>query len=423
MFRKCLRVEVAGVMLVFLISGYAPAQTFKFANLGDSRGNDNGVNELILTELVPALIAEPVELVLFSGDLINSGTEAELRHWVEVFMDPLRAAGIPVYPCRGNHDGNRSVWDNVFSGDYAFPANGPVGEINATYAVVHKNALFLMADMNAFMLNYAWLAEQLENNPLPHAFVTNHYPAFAVDHGGMLAYFPELRDEMWNGLYAAGCATFFAGHDHFYNHARIQDAAGNWVHQYVAGTAGAPLYDWNGTYADSRVQAVSHYKNYGYVLGEVDGADVTLTFKQRTAPGVYEATDDVYSYRSAKALPHARFSALETAGQVPLKVFFTDESLPGAGAISGWLWDFGDGTTSTEQNPEHLYTDYGAYTVTLTVSNEYGSDTVSQANLVTAGLPAATVSGMIVLACLLVLSAFHRFRRQSCAAERNRAWG
>jgi|GEM_PF-2095949 len=421
MHRKALRVTLVCVILVLSMSGFAHAQSFKFASLGDSRGSDNGINEVILTELVPALIAEQVELVLFSGDLINSGTEAELRHWVEVFMDPLRAAGIPVYPCRGNHDGNRAVWDAVFSGDYAFPANGPAGETNVTYAVTYKNALFLMMEMTSFTLNYAWLAEQIEANPLPHVFVTNHYPAFAVDHGGILANFPELRDGMWNTLYEAGCPTFFVGHDHFYDHSRIQDAAGNWVHQYVVGTAGAPLYDWNGTYADSRVQAISHYKNNGYVLGEVDGADVTLTFKQRTAPGVYEETDDVYNYRTAKALPIARFSATETSGKVPLQVFFADESLQGAGAISGWLWDFGDGTTSTEQNPEHLYTDYGTYTVTLTVSNEYGSDTVSQANLVTAGLPAATVPSMIVLACLLVLSTFDRYRRQSCAAERNRA--
>lgn len=397
--------------VVLVTSGIAGAQSFKFASLGDSRGSNIGVNDLIATELVSALIAEQVEVVAFSGDLIDNGTEVELRHWVDVFMDPLRAAGIAVYPCRGNHDGNRTVWDTVFSGDHAFPANGPAGELNVTYAVVHKNALFLLADMNAFTLNYAWLAEQLENNPLPHAFLTNHYPAFAVDHGGLLAYFPELRDGLWNILYEAGCPTFFVGHDHFYDHARIQDAAGNWVHQYVVGTAGAPPYDWNGIYADPRVQPVSHYKNYGYVLGEVDGVDVTLTFKQRIAPGVYEATDDVFTYRSAKALPQARFSAVETAGQVPLRVFFSDESTPGVGTINGWLWDFGDGTTSTDQNPEHLYIEYGTYTVTLTVSNEYGSDTTSQTNLVTAGLPAVNVPGMFLLVLLLILSAFWTYLR------------
>ena len=37
-----------------------------------------------------------------------------------------------------------------------------------------------------------------------------------------------------------------------------------------------------------------------------------------------------------------------------------------------WLWDFGDGSTSTEQNPVHTYTSPGNYTVTLTVTDSCG---------------------------------------------------
>ncbi len=39
-----------------------------------------------------------------------------------------------------------------------------------------------------------------------------------------------------------------------------------------------------------------------------------------------------------------------------------------------WQWDFGDGATGTEQNPEHLYEDNGTYTVCLTATNAGGSD-------------------------------------------------
>ncbi len=52
-------------------------------------------------------------------------------------------------------------------------------------------------------------------------------------------------------------------------------------------------------------------------------------------------------------------------------VQFTDNSV---GATS-WMWDFGDGTTSTMQNPSHTYTAIGTYTVTVTVSNGQCSDT------------------------------------------------
>jgi PKD repeat protein len=56
-----------------------------------------------------------------------------------------------------------------------------------------------------------------------------------------------------------------------------------------------------------------------------------------------------------------------------------------------WLWNFGDGTTSTEQDPIHTYTSAGLFTVSLTVSNAYGQDTETKLNLVlvTAVLPGA----------------------------------
>ena len=62
------------------------------------------------------------------------------------------------------------------------------------------------------------------------------------------------------------------------------------------------------------------------------------------------------------------------SGLPPLKVAFEDLS---SGDPTSWAWDFGDGGTSTEQNPEHTYTDPGTYAVTLTVSNAISSDTLS----------------------------------------------
>lgn len=43
-----------------------------------------------------------------------------------------------------------------------------------------------------------------------------------------------------------------------------------------------------------------------------------------------------------------------------------------------WLWDFGDGTTSTDQNPTHTYKSAGTYNVTLTVWNDLGSDSITR---------------------------------------------
>ncbi len=66
--------------------------------------------------------------------------------------------------------------------------------------------------------------------------------------------------------------------------------------------------------------------------------------------------------------PTSLFSALPLQGCAPLTVAFTDESLLAA----SWLWDFGDLTTSTQQNPSHTYTEPGLYDVTLTVTSADG---------------------------------------------------
>ena len=53
---------------------------------------------------------------------------------------------------------------------------------------------------------------------------------------------------------------------------------------------------------------------------------------------------------------------------------FTDQSTPDplGGNIDTWFWDFGDGNTSTLQNPAHTYLTAGTYTVTLTATDVNG---------------------------------------------------
>jgi serine protease len=56
-----------------------------------------------------------------------------------------------------------------------------------------------------------------------------------------------------------------------------------------------------------------------------------------------------------------------------LQVTFTDQSTDPDGVIVSWNWDFGDGGTSTVQNPIHNYTANGTYNVTLTVTDNEGA--------------------------------------------------
>ncbi len=74
------------------------------------------------------------------------------------------------------------------------------------------------------------------------------------------------------------------------------------------------------------------------------------------------------------------FGSDVTSGVLPLTVNFADSS---QGYITSWLWDFGDGSTSIEQNPSHTYDTTGSYTVSLTVSGMGSSDTITKENYIT----------------------------------------
>ena len=82
--------------------------------------------------------------------------------------------------------------------------------------------------------------------------------------------------------------------------------------------------------------------------------------------------------------PTASFTGTPTSGATPLTVQFTDAS---AGSPTSWSWDFGDGATSTAQNPSHEYTVVGTYTVSLTATNDLGSDTLTRTGYITVSEP------------------------------------
>jgi len=77
--------------------------------------------------------------------------------------------------------------------------------------------------------------------------------------------------------------------------------------------------------------------------------------------------------------PTANFSAFPFTGSIPLEVTFTDESYS---YITDWNWNFGDGETSDEQNPVHIYTSAGIFSVTLAVTNFFGTDNITKWNYV-----------------------------------------
>lgn len=123
--------------------------------------------------------------------------------------------------------------------------------------------------------------------------------------------------------------------------------------------------------------------------GSYWGGTAYHTFYQ---PGTYLATLRVYDSRGATGIdtlqivvgqqnqpPVAVASATPLSGNPPLTVNFTgSNSYDSDGSIVSYAWDFGDGGSSTQANPTHVYTSGGQYVATLEVTDNWGAtDTAS----------------------------------------------
>jgi hypothetical protein len=86
---------------------------------------------------------------------------------------------------------------------------------------------------------------------------------------------------------------------------------------------------------------------------------------------------------------YAAFDAEGISGPSPLHVTFTNRSWEGN---TKYLWEFGDGTSSTEVSPTHIFLTPASYTVTLTTTGPHGSDTERKFHLVRVTAPATAAS-------------------------------
>jgi hypothetical protein len=120
--------------------------------------------------------------------------------------------------------------------------------------------------------------------------------------------------------------------------------------------------------SDLQVQPGSPCRSYGI------GPSLNASVPVQDILGITRSGNntDIGAYQSELSpTPVAVFSADSISGRVPFTVTFTDRS---TNTPTSWAWDFGDGTSSTIQNPSHVYNTPGIFTIGLTATNAGGSD-------------------------------------------------
>jgi PKD repeat protein len=137
--------------------------------------------------------------------------------------------------------------------------------------------------------------------------------------------------------------------------------------QFTDESTGNPA-TWSWNFGDGNTSTLENPTNT-----YVNDGTYSVTLTEGNSVGQNETTQAAYIVVGSSA-PVAAFTASPVSGTAPLSVQFTDTS---TNSPVSWIWNFGDGGTSTEENPSHIYSNPGTYTVSLTAANTAGENTAT----------------------------------------------
>jgi PKD repeat protein len=135
-----------------------------------------------------------------------------------------------------------------------------------------------------------------------------------------------------------------------------------WLNCYRITSSSTALIDQGTSDAGNDPRPAVHYDIEGTSRPQGSGYDI----------GAFE-------YESGPSAPVAEFSGNPLSGPPTLTAYFTDLS---TGSPTSWAWTFGDGGTSSAEDPSHDYTTENTYTVALTVQNAQGQDTETKVDYI-----------------------------------------
>lgn len=165
----------------------------------------------------------------------------------------------------------------------------------------------------------------------------------------------------------------------------IGDGVIAWIyyHKHSIGSNANTVTFWTLAYDAITSSWSDHNKGYynanavSYAINSITSGTVNYTIAGQSYSLGYDSyTTAFYKWGAYNTVPIARSVPSQTAGAIPLKVYFWDMSIGG----SSYSWNFGNGSTSTDQAPFYTYTNaFGSpFTVSQTVSGPGGTKTYNQ---------------------------------------------
>jgi PKD repeat protein len=236
------------------------------------------------------------------------------------------------------------------------------------------------------------------------ALIKSAFPSYTPD---------QVRDKLCDTAQDVVNVESGSGWDRYSGYGMVDAAAaiggGTVLNPPVAAFAGTPTsgdYPLNVVFTDQSSNAPTSWawtfgdggtstaQNPSHTYTAAGNYTVALTATNGDGSDVETKTGYIVVTEPATPTPPvAAFAGTPTSGDYPLAVQFTDQS---SNAPTSWAWTFGDGGTSTAQNPSHTYTAAGTFTVVLTATNTYGSDAETKTGYITVTEP--TVGGAMHVA-------------------------
>ncbi len=163
-------------------------------------------------------------------------------------------------------------------------------------------------------------------------------------------------------------------------------------------------YSWN--FGDGTTASGSKLASHLYPTAGTYTATVTVTDSQGASNSATSQPILVRDGTTNGATPTALITASRTSGKAPLPVTFNGSgSTPSeqTGFITGFSWNFGDGSTGSGMEIQHTFTDPGVYTVRLTITDSSGKQAVTTTTVAALSLDKRNITPILLQVYNLLL--------------------